>query len=215
MLRNPHFYIALTKAIAIPDEKIVSGPAYLVFEDVPLPLALPFGFFPNSNKRSSGFIIPDFRDEQTRGFGLENGGWYFPLNDYVDVTLLGSVYSRGTWGVTAASQYFVKYKYRGSFRANFVYNRRSKMIRLTWNQRISKSPGGIHRMQRPIPRVVFQPKLTFPLPHTRKTRATISTIFLQIKRLQAFHLARTGPGDLFILPQTFVVITAPKTGQLI
>ncbi|RPH75747.1 LPS-assembly protein LptD, partial [bacterium] len=96
---HPHFHIALTKAISIPGKRTISGPAYLVFEDIPLPLALPFGFFPNTNKRTSGFLIPEFRDEQRRGFGLENGGWYFAINDYLDFSIAGSIYSRGTWGM--------------------------------------------------------------------------------------------------------------------
>jgi hypothetical protein len=138
---HPHFYIALTKAISIPRKRIVSGPAYLVFEDIPLPLALPFGFFPNTTKRTSGLIIPDFRDEQTRGFGLENGGWYFALNDYVDFTVLGSLYSRGTWGINTTSTYLVKYKYNGQFRAQYFNNlikddpasSHTKDFKVTWS----------------------------------------------------------------------------------
>lgn len=120
---EPHFYIALTKAISIPGKRTVSGPAYLVFEDIPMPLGLPFGFFPNTNKRTSGFIIPEFRDEQRRGFGLENGGWYFAFNDYLDVTLTASIFSRGTWGVTAISQYLKRYKYSGQFSAQYKLER--------------------------------------------------------------------------------------------
>lgn len=120
---HPHFYIALTKAISIPGKRTVAGPGYLVFEDIPLPLGLPFGFFPNTNKRASGFIIPEFRDEQTRGFGLERGGWYFAFNDYIDISITGSIFSRGTWGVMATSQYLVKYKYSGTFRSEFFNSR--------------------------------------------------------------------------------------------
>lgn len=122
-LEHPHFHIALTKAIAIPNDKIISGPAYLVFEDIPVPVGLPFGFFPNTDKRSSGFIIPEFRDERTYGFGLENGGWYFALNDYLDISVLGTIFSRGTWKVKAISSYTVRYKYRGGFQAEFAKSR--------------------------------------------------------------------------------------------
>jgi len=138
---HPHFYIRLTKAIAIPQKKIVSGPAYMVLEDIPLPLALPFGFFPNTTTRSSGLIIPTYGEEQRRGFYLRNGGWYFAMNDYVDLTLLGSVYSRGTWGVSASSVYRVRYKYSGRFNAEFVKNRvnddptfsKTRDFRITWS----------------------------------------------------------------------------------
>jgi lipopolysaccharide assembly outer membrane protein LptD (OstA) len=121
---HPHFYISLTKAISIPKNKTVSGPAFLVFEDMPLPfLGLPFGFFPNTSTRASGLILPDFRDEQRRGFGLVNGGWYMALGEYVDLTLLGSIFSRGTWMASTKSSYYKRYKFSGSFNADFAMNR--------------------------------------------------------------------------------------------
>lgn len=121
---HPHFYIALTKAISIPKNKTISGPAYLVFEDIPLPiLGLPFGFFPNTSTRASGLILPDFRDEQRRGFGLVNGGWYMALGEYVDLTILGSIFSRGTWMASTKSSYYKRYKFTGNFNADFAMNR--------------------------------------------------------------------------------------------
>ena len=142
---HPHFYIALTKAISIPGKKTVSGPGYLVFEDIPVPLGLPFGFFPNTDKRTSGFLIPEFRNESRRGLGLENGGWYFALNDYLDVALTGSLYSRGSWGAKAISQYLVKYKYAGNFAAEYavsqinddpeISSRPQKDFKVTWSHR--------------------------------------------------------------------------------
>lgn len=121
---HPHFYIALTKAISIPKNKTISGPAYLVFEDIPLPvLGLPFGFFPNSSTRSSGLILPDFRDEQRRGFGLVNGGWYMALGEYVDLTILGSIFSRGSWMASTKSSYYKRYKFSGNFNADFAMNK--------------------------------------------------------------------------------------------
>jgi hypothetical protein len=119
---HPHFYIALTKAIAIPQDKIVSGPAYLVIEDIPLPLALPFGFFPNTSGRASGLIIPKWGNEKTRGYYLKDGGWYFVLNDYIDVTLLGTMYTRGTWGANITTGYRKRYKFNGNFYAQYYRN---------------------------------------------------------------------------------------------
>jgi hypothetical protein len=119
---HPHFYIALTKAIAIPGDKIVSGPAYLVVEDVPVPLALPFGFFPNTTERSSGVIIPKYGEEKNRGFFLRDGGLYLALSDYLDMTLLGTIYSRGTWGVSLTAGYRKRYKYNGSLYAQYYRN---------------------------------------------------------------------------------------------
>jgi len=96
-LDNPHFYVALTKAKSIPGDKIVSGPAYLVIEDVPFPIGIPFGFFPNTKTNTSGILIPQYGEEARRGFYLRNGGYYFALNDYLNFTLTGDIYTNGTW----------------------------------------------------------------------------------------------------------------------
>ncbi|MDD3161919.1 MAG: putative LPS assembly protein LptD [Bacteroidales bacterium] len=112
---HPHFYFNLTKAKVRPKKWIVTGPAYLVFADVPLPLVLPFGFFPFSESYSSGIIVPTIADEMNRGFGLREGGYYFAISDYMDLALTGEVYTKGSWGINAASRYRRKYKYSGSF----------------------------------------------------------------------------------------------------
>lgn len=119
---HPHFYIALTKAIAIPDDKIVSGPIYLVMEDIPLPLVLPFGFFPNTKRRSGGILLPTYGEEKTRGFYLRQGGVYIPFSDYADFVIQGDIYSRGTWGISAKSNYVWKYHFRGMFDFRFYRN---------------------------------------------------------------------------------------------
>jgi lipopolysaccharide assembly outer membrane protein LptD (OstA) len=119
-LEHPHFYIALTEGKVIPGKVIVAGPSYLVIEDIPLyPLAIPFGFFPSSQKRASGFIIPKFGEEKTRGFYLNNGGYYFAINDHVDLTVLGDVYSKGSWQVGVQSRYKLRYKYSGNVSINY------------------------------------------------------------------------------------------------
>ncbi len=120
---HPHFYIGLTKAIAIPDDKIVSGPAYFVMEDIPLPLILPFGFFPNSKRRSAGILFPTYGEEQTRGFFLRQGGVYIPLGDYMDLVLQADFYSRGTKGIIAKSTYNWKYHFTGGFDFKYYWNR--------------------------------------------------------------------------------------------
>ena len=116
---NPDFYLQLTKAKVKPKSYIVSGPAYLVLEGVPLPIAIPFGFFPFNEKYSSGVIMPAYGDDFTRGFNLHNGGYYFALSDYIDLALTGEIYTKGTWAINGASSYTQRYKYRGSF--NFSY----------------------------------------------------------------------------------------------
>lgn len=111
---HPDFYLDLTRGKVRPGKYIVAGPAYLVIEDVPLPIAVPFGFFPFTDKYSSGIIMPTFQDELTRGFGLTNGGYYFAINDYMDLEVKGEIFTKGTWSVNATSQYLKRYKYRGN-----------------------------------------------------------------------------------------------------
>ncbi|MGF1584087.1 MAG: putative LPS assembly protein LptD [Bacteroidales bacterium] len=121
-LDHPHFYIALTRAKVIPDDKVISGPAYLVIEDIPLPVAVPFGFFPNKPENKSGILFPTYGEEVSRGFYLRNGGYYLHLNEYMDLRLMGDVYSLGSWAVNAASNYSRRYRFNGSFRYAYSYN---------------------------------------------------------------------------------------------
>ncbi len=117
-LPHPHFYIALTKAKNIED-KTVSGPAYLVVEDVPLPLALPFGFFPRKSGRSSGILMPEIGEDRELGFFLRNGGYYFGINDKVDLAIRADIFSKGSYGFSAFSRYNVRYKYNGNFTTTY------------------------------------------------------------------------------------------------
>ena len=116
---HPDFYIALSRAKVRPGKDVVFGPAYLVVADVPLPLAIPYGFFPFTKSYSSGFIMPTYGDESTRGFYLRDGGYYFALSDKWDLKLLGEIYTKGSWGVSAASNYRKRYRYSGSFYASY------------------------------------------------------------------------------------------------
>jgi len=116
---HPDFYIALSRAKVRPGKDVVFGPAYLVVADVPLPLAIPYGFFPFSKKYSSGFIMPTYGDENTRGFYLRDGGYYFAINDKWDLKLLGEIYTKGSWGLSAATNYRKRYRYSGSFYGSY------------------------------------------------------------------------------------------------
>lgn len=112
--KHPHFYLALSRAKVRPGKETVFGPAHLVVEDVPLPLAIPYGFFPFNKKYSSGFIMPSYGDETSRGFYLRDGGYYLALSDYMDLKLLGEIYTKGSWGVSAETNYNKRYRYRGN-----------------------------------------------------------------------------------------------------
>ena len=111
---HPDFYIALSRAKVRPGKDVVFGPAYLVVADVPLPLAIPYGFFPFTKSYSSGFIMPTYGDESSRGFYLRDGGYYFAMSDKWDLKLLGEIYTKGSWGLSAASNYRKRYKFSGN-----------------------------------------------------------------------------------------------------
>ena len=118
--KHPHFYLALSRAKVRPGKETIFGPAHLVVEDVPLPLAIPYGFFPFNKKYSSGFIMPSYGDETSRGFYLRDGGYYLALSDYMDLKLLGEIYTKGSWGVSAETNYNKRYKYRGNIYFSYL-----------------------------------------------------------------------------------------------
>jgi len=117
---NPHYYIQLTKAKTRPGKDIVSGPLYLVIADVPLPLALPFAFFPFNQTYSSGIIMPTYGEDMSRGFFLRDGGYYFALSDYADLAVRGDYYTKGSWGLSARTAFKKRYKYSGGFDIGYL-----------------------------------------------------------------------------------------------
>ncbi len=116
---HPDFYIALSRAKVRPGKDVIFGPAYLVVCDVPVPLAVPYGFFPFTKSYSSGFIMPTYGDEISRGFYLRDGGYYFAVSDKMDLKLLGEIYTKGSWGISAASNYHKRYRFSGSFQGSY------------------------------------------------------------------------------------------------
>ena len=119
-LPHPDFYFAMSRAKVRPGKDVVFGPTYLVVADVPLPFAIPYGFFPFTKSYSSGFIMPTYGDETSRGFYLRDGGYYFAISDKMDLKLLGEIYTKGSWGIKAASNYRKRYKYNGSFMFDYL-----------------------------------------------------------------------------------------------
>lgn len=117
--KHPHFYLQLTRAKMRPGKDVVFGPAYLVVEDVPLPLAIPYGFFPFTSSYSSGIIMPTYGDETTRGFYLRDGGYYFAISDKVDLKLLGEIYTKGSWGLSGMSNYKKRYRFSGAVNISY------------------------------------------------------------------------------------------------
>ena len=140
--QHPHFYLKMSRAKVRPGKDIVFGPAHLVVEDVPLPLAVPYGFFPFSHSYQSGFIMPSYGDETERGFYLREGGYYFAINDYVDLKILGDIYTKGSWGISATTNYRKRYKFSGNLYISYqktVYEDKTMPsvgdFKITWTHR--------------------------------------------------------------------------------
>lgn len=146
---DTHFGIVITKGIA-EKNRIISGPAYLEIEGIPLPLAIPFGFFPKPDTRSSGVIIPTFGEDQQLGFYLRNFGYYIGISDYMDLTNMGTVYSKGSYEINETLRYLKRYKYTGTLVLSYGSHNyglpgdpASKDFNVTWShsQDANASPG--------------------------------------------------------------------------
>ncbi len=118
-LEHPHFYIGAKKIKVIPNDKIITGPAVLYIADIPTPLAIPFGFFPNKKGRASGILLPTYGESTNMGFFLKDGGFYFGMNEYVDLALRGDIFSNGGYGLKANSSYRKRYRYNGGLSVNY------------------------------------------------------------------------------------------------
>jgi hypothetical protein len=147
---HPHWYFLVTKGKLRKGKNVVAGPTYLVVEDVPLPIAVPFGFFPFQKEYSSGILMPTFDDEMTRGFSLRDGGYYFAFSENIDLALRGEIFTKGSWGLNARSSYLKRYKFSGNFDAGYIVTvtgdkdskdlpgsdyAQSKDLKLTWSHR--------------------------------------------------------------------------------
>lgn len=123
-LDHPHFYVKLTKAKVIPGKQVIAGPMYFVIADIPLKLlGLPFGYIPSQKKNTSGFILPQYGEEQKRGFFLRDGGYFWAINDYMNTALTFDVYSQGSWGLSWKSNFKKRYKYSGNLNVKYNVNR--------------------------------------------------------------------------------------------
>ena len=127
-LPDPHFKIISTKSKAIPGDKVVSGPFYMEFNHVPIPAGFAFGMFPSKIQSTSGIIVPTYGEERVRGFFLRGGGYYLHINDYLDITATGDVYSKGSNALSITTNYKKRYKYNGNFRFDFTNNRFNENI---------------------------------------------------------------------------------------
>ncbi len=194
-LDHPHFYIHLTKAKVIPHDKILTGPAYLVIGDVPTPIMLPFGFFPNTSKRASGIIPPEYGEELQRGFFVRDGGFYLGMSDYVDLAILGGFYSRGSWEASIRSNYALRYRFRGSISATYSdistgqrgtqnFNNASS-YRITWNH--TQDPATNPNSQ-------FQANVTFGSSGFNRYNSRTTQEYLNNQIMSSVSYSRSFPG---------------------
>lgn len=116
----PHFYFNITRGKMTPGKNVVTGPTYMVLAGLPLPIALPFGYFPFTESYQSGILVPTFGDDYNRGFYLSDGGYYLALSDYADLALTGEIYTKGSWGLRARSSYTKRYRFSGSFEISYL-----------------------------------------------------------------------------------------------
>ena len=120
---HPHFEFYFGKAKVIPDDKIVTGPAYFRLMETPLPIGVPFGIFPNSKGQRNGILVPTWGESANRGFYFENGGFYWGINEYLDFQLVGDIYTRGSWALKPTLRYNKRYAYNGSFSGSYAVNK--------------------------------------------------------------------------------------------
>ena len=120
---HPHYEFHFGKAKVIPNDKIVTGPAYFKLEGTPLPIGVPFGIFPNSKGQRNGILVPSWGESANRGFYFENGGFYWGINEYVDLQLVGDIYTRGSWAIKPTVRYNKRYAFNGSFSGSYAVNK--------------------------------------------------------------------------------------------
>lgn len=120
-LEHPHFSIRYKKGKIIPRDKIVTGPIYMEIEGIPLPMALPFGFFPNKQGRANGILIPQYGHSDEKGYYLSNGGYYWGIGEHIDLALRADIYSKGSFVVKTASNYNFRYRFNGNLQLEYAY----------------------------------------------------------------------------------------------
>lgn len=204
---HPDFYFQMTRAKVRPKKNVVTGPAYLVVQDVPLPIAVPFFFFPFTSSYSSGFIMPTYMDDSSRGFGLTGGGYYFAINDYMDLRLTGDIYTKGSWAINALTNYNKRYKYSGSLQANYQITKTgdkglsdyavAKDFKVVWSHRQDSKAN---------PNSTFSASVNFATSSYERTNVNNlynSQLLTQNTKTSSISYSRTFPEQNLTLASTF------------
>ncbi len=220
-LADPHYRIISGKAKAIPGDKVVSGPFYMEFNHVPTPLAFVFGIFPSQRKSSSGIIVPAYGEEQTRGFFLRRGGYYFDINDYFKLSLTGDIYSKGSSGLYVNSNYISRYKYSGSVSFTFTNNNYSTNIEapnkqkdfsLTWSH--SPKTKGSSRFAASVNMASSTNSTNNYLGIGQPNTASIQNSNAQQKASSNISFSKSFPGTPFALSTNFRINQDFKTRRV-
>ena len=194
---HPHFYLAVSRAKMQPGKDVVGGPSYLVVEDVPLPLAIPYFFFPFNKKYSSGFLMPTIGDETTRGFYLRDGGYYFALSDYMDLRLLGEIYTKGSWGLSAETNYRKRYRYNGNFYISYLNTVEGEKNMPDYSKQTSLKVQWTHSMDsKAVPNTSFSARVNFASQNYERNNILSMydpVAYSQSTRASAVSFSRTFP----------------------
>ena len=172
---HPHYYLQMTaaKIITKPSQHTVFGPAYLVVEDVPLPLALPFGFVPQMPDRASGIMMPTYGEEKTRGLYLRDLGYYVVINDHIDVSLTGDIYSYGSWALELTSRYKKRYAYSGDLNVTYSVDKTGEKGTSSYNESTNFGVKWSHAQDsKARPGTTFRASVNFSSPSNNRYNAT-------------------------------------------
>ena len=194
---HPHFEFHFGKAKVIPDDKIVTGPAYFKLAETPLPIGVPFGIFPNSKGQRNGIIIPSWGESANRGFYLENGGFYWGINEHLDLQLVGDIYTRGSWAVKPTVRYNKRYAFNGSFSGSYAVNKIGSKGSADYNESTDFKVRWVHKQDpKARPKSSFSADVYIVSSNYNKYNAISSNEYLS-NTFQSSVAYQTSIGSLF------------------
>ena len=194
---HPHYEFHFGKAKVIPNDKIVTGPAYFKLEGTPLPVGIPFGIFPNSKGQRNGILVPSWGESANRGFYFENGGFYWGINEYVDLQLVGDIYTRGSWAIKPTVRYNKRYAFNGSFSGSYAVNKIGTKGSADYNESTDFKVRWVHKQDpKARPKSSFSADVYIVSSNYNKYNAISSNEYLS-NTFQSSVAYQTRIGDLF------------------
>lgn len=194
---HPHYEFHFGKAKVIPDDKIVTGPAYFKLESTPLPIGVPFGIFPNSKGQRNGILMPSWGESANRGFYFENGGFYWGINEHVDLQLVGDIYTRGSWAIKPTLRYNKRYAFNGSFSGSYAVNKIGSKGSADYNESTDFKVRWVHKQDpKAKPKSSFSADVYIVSSNYNKYNAISSNEYLS-NTFQSSVAYQTSIGDLF------------------